>query len=890
MTNLIDAITSISYNDNKTLSSLTNKIVMKYIKYNLIGFGLNIEIESGKKKLQMPNNWTEITEWDMSKYKNGFALLTGNKNKLFVVDVDNMEHWSNLLKETRNEEPRTVKVKTAKGIHLYFNYNEKVSHIKSNNKCITLNGTKLDIDIKSNGGCVIAPPSKYENGEYKWERSLFTTELLDVPDWLINLLEPKELVESREYVEYIEEEDNTNMDIERLVSMLNIDRSNDYDNWLQLGMCLHTIDKRNLEIWDNWSKINKKYKKGECEKKWKSFKKQLNRLLTIGSLIHWVKEDNLNEYKNYKRELQTRIIIKENKSKFPDNKLEISKIIMNDDLMYIELNYMYCPIRKKEHLERSVYLELTPHELVLKCHKRCCVGKKYPSSNIPLNKNTLKNVFNMTINNDSILHENSELNEIQIFDDITLNNLMLESITGTTYKIAEVLYYLNKDTFNYGEDKEWYEYKKHRWVKSNGLRSYISKKLVNYYKKMIEKNKNEDELIKKTKKIIYDLESTYFKNNIITEAEEIFRIENNPEGNFVSKLDINIYLLGFNNGVYDLETNTFRSGIPSDNISYTVGYNYSERSEYIENVNDMIEKILPNKKLKDYVLKTMSVCLSGKIIQKVILLNGIGSNGKSMLLNLLCETMGDYFTKSNITMILQNRPLTEGATPQLCKLLKKRCVLFSEPNENDKLNTGVIKELSGGEKISIREMYKTADDFMPMFKLFILCNHLPTVSEKSYGIWRRLRNIQFTSKFVENPVKDNEYLLDPDLNIKLKEWKNAFMLVLLKYWKKYQIEGLLDIEEIDNSTMKYKNENDYYEEFIKDHITEDKTKYIKWTELLKVFNEWFEMNYKKNSPNPKDIKNALIEKIFKCNESVNKIDKISCRIWKGYKLNSTIEY
>jgi putative DNA primase/helicase len=259
-----------------------------------------------------------------------------------------------------------------------------------------------------------------------------------------------------------------------------------------------------------------------------------------------------------------------------------------------------------------------------------------------------------------------------------------------------------------------------------------------------------------------------------------------------------------------------------------------------------------------------------------------------MLLSLLSETLGDYFTKSQISMIVQNRPSTEGATPQLYKLIKKRCVLYSEPNKNDKLNTGVIKELSGGEKLSVRGLFKEAYDFMPMFKLFILCNHLPVVSEDSDGIWRRLRNIQFTSKFVDNPINDNEYLLDPNLDVKLKKWNNAFMLVLLKYWKKYQLEGLLDIKEIENTTMNYKNENDYYEEFIKDYIIKDKTKHIKWTELLQVFNKWYEINYNKNSPPPKEIKNAFITKLFKCSESVNKIDKISCRAWKGYILNSTI--
>jgi P4 family phage/plasmid primase-like protien len=309
MESLIDAPTSISYNNDKILSSLTNKQVMKYIKKGMLGFGLEItskwkeETEEYKKQVIMPNNWTQIFEWDMSKYNNGIALLTGMKSNLFVIDIDNIEHWNYLLEETDNNEPKTVKVKTGKGFHLYFNYNEKVSHLIGVNKCITLNGEKLDIDIKTNGGCIIAPPSKYFNKnineytKYTWERSLFTCKLLDVPDWLINLLHKKEIVK------HFEHEDTSDMKIPRLVNMLNKDRNNNYDDWLNVGMCLYNIDKSNLELWDDWSKTNKKYKKGECLKKWNSFNEQPNISLKIGSLKHWAKIDNLNEYNKYKKEL-----------------------------------------------------------------------------------------------------------------------------------------------------------------------------------------------------------------------------------------------------------------------------------------------------------------------------------------------------------------------------------------------------------------------------------------------------------------------------------------------------------------------------------------------------------------------------------------------------------
>jgi len=688
-----------------------------------------------------------------------------------------------------------------------------------------------------------------------------------------------------------------NVNIDKLLNLLNKNRIDNYDDWIKVGMCLHNISKNNLEMWIEWSKLSKKFIKGECEKKWKGFSKKTDQTLSIGSLIYWVKEDNSNEYEIYKKENNIHNVIKENKDKFPLNKLDISNIIMNDDYMYVELNDLYCPIRQKEHSEKSLYLELTPYELVLKCHKRTCVGKKYPLSRIMLNQYCLKNVFNMNVNivNNYNGINNDELefdDTIIIFDNSKLNKLILKSLNGTSYKIAEVIYYLTKDKFNFGENNKWYEFKNHRWTKNSSIRNFISTKLISYYEKVLnhfEKNNFDDVKIKKVKKIIDDLETTYFKNNIVTECEEIFKIENNPNGDFVENLDNNIYLLGFENGIYDLENNVFRDGKPEDYVSLSVNYSYDNNENKMNELIEIINKILPNYNVREYVLKLLSVCLSGKVLQNVFFLNGVGSNGKSILINLMSNCLGQYFKKLSISMITQSRPLSESPTPQLLKTNKKRCIVFSEPNKDDKLNSGIIKELSGGEKITSRGLNQEPIDFVPLFKIFVLCNHLPQITEDEYSVWRRLRSIEFLSKFVDKPINKNEYLIDEELNEKLNNYNNAFVILLLKYWKKYQKEGLKDIEDILESTNKYKKENDFYQDYINEYIEENENGYIQWTSLSKHFSKWLKDNYKDKIVSTKDSKKSFINKLFKCDDRVIKIDDdVTIRGWKKYKLINII--
>lgn len=80
-------------------------------------------------------------------------MPTGKVNNIFVIDIDDVEHWKEFLKEHKQKEPNTVKaISGSCGIHLYFEYSEDLDNIKSNSKCF---GAKYNIDIQTNGGCII---------------------------------------------------------------------------------------------------------------------------------------------------------------------------------------------------------------------------------------------------------------------------------------------------------------------------------------------------------------------------------------------------------------------------------------------------------------------------------------------------------------------------------------------------------------------------------------------------------------------------------------------------------------------------------------------------------------------------------------------------------------
>ena len=116
---------------------------------------------------------------------------------------------------------------------------------------------------------------------------------------------------------------------------------------------------------------------------------------------------------------------------------------------------------------------------------------------------------------------------------------------------------------------------------------------------------------------------------------------------FIEKLDQNPYLLGFNNGVYDIENKIFIDKPSSDLlISKTVGYDYKEYSMEDPDVKFILEfyrKCIPNEKWRDYALDYRATIAIGENFHRGIMHNvGTGKNGKSVDTNLLASTFGEY--------------------------------------------------------------------------------------------------------------------------------------------------------------------------------------------------------------------------------------------------------
>ena len=422
-------------------------------------------------------------------------------------------------------------------------------------------------------------------------------------------------------------------------------------------------------------------------------------------------------------------------------------------------------------------------------------------------------------------------------------SMMHKSLDGETYYLAKSFYAKYSDRFVCSSiDKNiWWEFKDHRWYRIEGGYSILilfSEEFSNEYDKEIIEITNEslaisnehngfqkEELQRKRKKIdeiIGKLRSCNFKKTLLTECRSIFY-----DSKFEQKLDSNIYLIGFENGVYDLEQEIFRDGRPDDYVTLSTHHNYSKWSEnnpYNKQLFTFFEQVLPNQIVRKYFLNVLCTCLSGQTKEeKLYIMTGSGSNGKSLTIDLMINALGDYYMSCPITIITRKRGQSNETSPEKVRMKGKRCGVFQEADKGEKINVGMMKEFTGGDKILVRDLFKGSNEmieFKPQMKYFLTCNELPDVPSGDDGTWRRLRVIDFSSKFTDNPTKPNEFKIDNTLKNKIEPWGTTFISYLIHiYNTEYKLLNyLVDPDEVMTSTNQYKMENDFYTEYINNRI------------------------------------------------------------------------
>lgn len=461
--------------------------------------------------------------------------------------------------------------------------------------------------------------------------------------------------------------------------------------------------------------------------------------------------------------------------------------------------------------------------------------------------------------------------------------------------IAKILYMMYKDNFACAALKadKWYRFAKHRWVEDEcgtSLRRHISEELRDRYrikcdecnKDMSNTSQGEDKLkvfeglSNKLIAIVDKLSSATSKDHIMKEARERFF---EPEIQFVDLLDSNPYLMCFKNCVVDFKAKVVRPGRAEDYLSKCTNINYvkldrQKNAKTIADIEDFMAKLFPNPDLRRYMWQHFASILIGvNLDQKLHLYIGGGENGKSVLLDLLSQCLGDYYAISPISLITQDRQKQGSATPDIVALKGLRLTSMSEPSKGTQINDGAMKELTSCvEPIKGRNLNANHITFIPQCKIVVCSNNFMKVNTQDHGTWRRLAVEDFESLFTDNPVTDDpdkphQFKKDATLKEKFPEWREVFMAMLVEI--ALETGGRVDpCKIVDNSSMKYREREDHVAEFIRDKITIEATGKITKTEVTQEFTSWFANTYGRGGgPTVKEV-HEYMDKKFKSGKYV----------------------
>lgn len=450
--------------------------------------------------------------------------------------------------------------------------------------------------------------------------------------------------------------------------------------------------------------------------------------------------------------------------------------------------------------------------------------------------------------------------------------------------IANVLYEFFKDQYVCTSIRGdiWYNFCDHRWrldEKGTSLRQHISDELRGVYMRLaIEKKQKgltstEEEkekiapIINKLQEVIKKLGQTTEKDHIMKEAKEKFY---DRGGVFINKLDTNPYILCFKNGVIDFKEKVFRDGRPEDcvskctNLIYKKDFNELNPTTHdlkiMTEINDFMHKLFPLKDLFDYMWEHLASTLIGTSINQTFhMYIGKGRNGKSVLMDLMTKTLGDYKGDVPLSIITASRTKPGGLNPELVELKGIRYAVMQEPSPNEKINVGPMKMLTGGKDIiQCRAPYMPETvRYNPQFKLCLCTNTFMEINSLDEGTWRRIRVVEFMSLFTENPIegdleKPYQFKVE-EIDEKFDSWKEIFISMLVNIVKRTN-GAVQNCDRVMQASNSYKGDQDFIGSFIREMIINDPFGKINQIQLRAEFEKWYANMYDaRTMPKPKDV-------------------------------------
>jgi len=399
--------------------------------------------------------------------------------------------------------------------------------------------------------------------------------------------------------------------------------------------------------------------------------------------------------------------------------------------------------------------------------------------------------------------------------------------------LADLFADLYRDVARYCvEHKTWYTFYTGKWHKDTDS-VYVAEKFKEF-KLLLQiytlQEVKDEEKRDKFQKFLLKLGDRRYRDRVMKDATGTCMVK-------AAEFDANPYLINCINGTYDLKSFQFRAANSSDLITYQTNFEFDGRKHNCNRWEQFIDEVLEGDKEKvDYLQRALGYSLLGTAKEEcMFILHGKTTrNGKSTLLNAIEHLLGDYADVADTGLISKSRNADPGAAnPTLAKLKGKRFVTMSESNKYGALDESAIKQMTGGEPISARALYQSPVTFTPQFKLWLSCNDLPDVNDRSLFASERLRVFEFNRHFSQaEQDKDLKEIFSDKENMKGIFWW------MVQGYIKYKRMGLVAPDRLRLADKAYELSTDLVQQFLQEMCEPDDNTMVKAKHLYDLYKKW----------------------------------------------------
>lgn len=297
--------------------------------------------------------------------------------------------------------------------------------------------------------------------------------------------------------------------------------------------------------------------------------------------------------------------------------------------------------------------------------------------------------------------------------------------------------------------------------------------------------------------------------------------------------DENPAVIPFNNGLcFDTDSNTIRKIEYSDFIIRSTNIDLTELTPFdeVDNIlrdliyDDNEDEAVNQKNYSSFKSMIGYLALGYNNIQKIFILSGMSSNGKSFISALLEMVLGNAITKCGRSLVCGKSKLGENPEPEKMKLLSRRVGIISELEVDDSWNESFVKTITGESTTSCRSLFQESMDVRIKCKLLITTNNIPDMSASS-AMARRFVVYELRKKFCENRIyvqqkdlpnirKADEFMINRFRSHDMKRQLYSYIVDCAKHFRdngSNNITSNIDISDIgmDNDVFDLIKQNIY---------------------------------------------------------------------------------